>query len=341
MESFTTGVGAPTFARGSVALSWLLSFAVILAVAQITLGGVVRITGSGDACPDWPTCHGSLIPPFFDYRVALEWSHRASGAVLGAIILISTIVAWSIPTVSRRVAWLTTIALVLVSIAGIVGGTVVLSELNPFLRAIHLTLAELTVLLTILVAVAARQGGSMLLNRSSSRVGILLRISVILTLVTLITGALVVWRGAGISCPDWPLCNGLQLPRSELEAIHMLHRLLSAVSVVFAAYSVHKAIKIPERRGRLWQMLAWSTMLVLVVQVAVGGLNQLTDLAGWVRAAHLSLATISWAQLCWLLVLHWRFSDPESTDTTYDGTGVNLSDKLAFTDNRSSEEPTQ
>ena len=38
----------------------LLSLAVLGAILQITVGGVVRVTGSGDGCPDWPTCYGPV-----------------------------------------------------------------------------------------------------------------------------------------------------------------------------------------------------------------------------------------------------------------------------------------
>ena len=86
------------------ALRWTTGAALILTYGLIVLGAWVRATGSGLACPDWPTCYGHWvplpgeIPPDVGYsylQVMLEWVHRLiAGVILGPLILLIGFLAW-------------------------------------------------------------------------------------------------------------------------------------------------------------------------------------------------------------------------------------------------------
>ena len=60
---------------------------VVTTVLLVTIGVIVRATGSGMGCPDWPLCHNQVIPPLDDYKAWLEWIHRTVAAVIGFEIL--------------------------------------------------------------------------------------------------------------------------------------------------------------------------------------------------------------------------------------------------------------
>src|SRR5436190_23564679 len=78
------------------------------AYLQIALGGVVRVTGSGLGCPDWPLCHGRPYPPA-DLNAIIEYSHRTVGAITGVLIIATVVAAWAVFRTRRpAVAWLAT-----------------------------------------------------------------------------------------------------------------------------------------------------------------------------------------------------------------------------------------
>src|SRR5258708_32518108 len=110
----------------------------IFAYLQIALGGLVRVSGSGLGCPDWPLCHGRPYPPA-DPHAIIEYSHRAVGSVTGILIIATVVLAW-VGFRSRRpiVAWLATASLIGAVGEGVLGGGVGATAPQHWLVVVHL-----------------------------------------------------------------------------------------------------------------------------------------------------------------------------------------------------------
>lgn len=107
------------------------------------------------------------------------------------------------------------------------------------------------------------------------------------TWVLIVFGSTVRAHGAGLACPDWPLCFGEVIPPLDFGVfLEFGHRVLaSVISVGFVVLSV-AILRDRDARSRLGWPLAIGAVL-LVTQIILGGLTVLQLLAEWTVASHL------------------------------------------------------
>jgi cytochrome c oxidase assembly protein subunit 15 len=137
----------------------------ILSILSIYLlilaGGIVRSTGSGMGCPDWPKCFGRFIPPtkvselplhyeviyqdklhgevlFNPTKTWIEYINRLIGALTGLIVLITSVLAWK---EGRKVFLPTLAGLLLILANAVLGKYVVDSFLLPGVVTAHMLLS--------------------------------------------------------------------------------------------------------------------------------------------------------------------------------------------------------
>ncbi len=282
------GDGAQLYRRGAM-------IAAGLAVGLITLGGVVRITGSGMGCStDWPLCNGRLLPNLADTQEVIEWSHRWVAALVSFAVAALAVIGWRRHRHEgslRNPALLAAGILLVQILLGAV--TVWLWNAAPTV-VIHLTNAML--LLGVLVVAVLRagerlRGDQVIPGRGPT--GAMLAPGFALLIV--IFGAFVANYNAGLHCLGFPFCGGEVLPPAEsLGRLQWVHRLLA---FLFVGHSIGLAFA----SGRLtgegsaeYRRAAWTLAGLVLLQVTVGAAMILQLLPTSLRAAHLFVGALVW-----------------------------------------------
>ena len=143
----------------------------------ILVGGIVRPSGAGMGCPDWPKCFGQWIPPtdvsqlpsnyqeiyahrgyadteFNAVKTWTEYINRLIGATIGLLIFLTMIASFAYWSTDRLTVALGAIAFVLVAFNGWLGSVVVASNLVPIIITLHMVAA--LVLVCVLIYAVAR-----------------------------------------------------------------------------------------------------------------------------------------------------------------------------------------
>ena len=289
----------------------------LLTFALIVIGSVVRTTGSGLACPDWPLCQGRLIPPF-QFNVMIEWFHRL--IALAVSLAVIAIAGWTLARAALRprLAGLALLAVALLAAQVLLGALTVWKLLDPSVVSGHLAVALLLFLTLLSYTMVARSGGepeeAAAMPARPAGLMPILAIATGLTYVQALLGGVVSSHHASLVCPDWPTCDGRWFPPLEgLVGLQMLHRygayLLSAVLLLAASL----ARLAPDAGVRASVRMA---LTLVVAQVILGVCNVYLGTPVWLSAAHLATAV---ALLALLTVATFRVAAMRTRAATSGG----------------------
>lgn len=291
----------------------------------IAVGGLVRASGAGLGCPDWPRCFGSWIPPTsaaalppeFDaalFNPTLMWTeylNRLLGVSIGIAIFATTVSAWRRHRRAPRILWPTVAALLLTGYQGWLGGRVVAHELAPWIVTAHMLVALVIVQLllwaTVESLIAARPAAARI-PLGLTRFGWAAWAATALLLVQVGIGTQV--RGA----VDDAL---VELPRTGVIAsigvLDLWHREFAAV-VALAVFGLWAWAWIGHAAHAPLRHTASAALGAVVVQIAAGMALTGFALPPAAQVIHLTGSSLLLGALTALALVAWTWPAPSQDE---------------------------
>lgn len=300
-----------------------------LTYALILVGSLVRASGAGLGCPDWPRCFGSWIPPAsaaalppaFDpsqFNPVLMWTeylNRLLGVTVGFFILGATVSAWRHHRREPHIVWPTLAALLLTGYEGWLGGRVVAHELAPWIVTAHLIVAIVIVLLLVyatmyaiyryprLAAPALSQSAGAAEDASSGRgafkavvIGSMVATLIQVGLGTQVRGSIDDALGAGVA---------RMAALGTVGSFDAAHRTL-ALGVMGIALVSLLVVWAKHPRERILAHWSYAVVVLAALQIVLGVTLAYVALTPAIQVLHLTASSLLMgAQMVQLLVAYW------------------------------------
>ena len=248
-------------------------------------GNLVAGLKAGLACPDWPLCHGKILPPF-RVDIYMEFLHRVIAAVAGVFLVALCLRRYRYYRGAARA--IPPLAVSLLAVEVVLGGAVVLLHIPLQITTIHFMLGLAIFLMAVYMASfdgVYEAPAFSLSGRSALFFGIGAMVFLLATL-----GAYVRHSDAGLALAGWPFGPDGIFPNvlTGHVLIHFSHRVLAAL--VFMTIVALYAAAALDRHFREDKGLVLALLLLAAGQVVVGGLVVLTKLYFLATGLHMAIA---------------------------------------------------
>lgn len=290
----------PTFTPASYRR--VVFIALFFVGAIIVSGASVRLSGSGLGCPTWPRCTGDDLIDISSPHRAVEQVNRLFTGAVGIAVAVAFAGAFRRRPFRRDLAWLGLALIGGVALQVLIGGVVVLLELQWQSVALHF-LASFVLLYAALELL--RRAGEAPGDRivvTSARVHIVSDAvfgltSLVLVLGTIVTGAGPHGGDADVERLGWPVTNAVRL--------HSI-----AVWVLVAATVTLVALARRDRAAVVLERAEW-LMAALVFQGTIGYLQWFSKVPPALVAVHVLGSAVVFGLATWLRFAPWRATADE------------------------------
>jgi cytochrome c oxidase assembly protein subunit 15 len=293
------------------------AFVTASTVLLIVAGGLVTSTGSGLAVPDWPTTYGWSMFTFpLDKMVGgirYEHGHRLIATSVGMLTIVLTVWLW-LAEPRRWVRRLGVAALAAVCAQGLLGGLTVLFFLPAPVSIAHAGLAQIFFCLLVAITLFTSRSWGTMGQRGpldDRRLRLVASATTVAIYVQILVGATMRHTGAGLAIPDFPFVFGGLFPPDFTTgiAIHYTHR-LGALVVAGAILATAGHVWFHHRSINWLTRPALLAVLLVVIQISLGGLTVLTRRAVSVNTAHVVTGALLLATSLVITLRSWRLRFP-------------------------------
>ena len=289
-------VGPIAYRRIALTTVFLLGFIIVT-------GSLVRLTGSGLGCTDWPTCNGGAIVPASGSHAWIEFGNRLVTDFCVLAAAIAALAALVRVPYRRDLPRLGGVLIVAIMGNAVLGGAVVLTGLKPAIVMGHFLLAVAALAVGVQILHRSSEPGrsATLLGRERTPVlaprGLIVqRALTISALATIVLGTVV--TGSGPHGGDPGKVDRFGFVMRDVARLHSLAAWCTVAATVVLAVMAARApgTAAARLRGRLGVLLG-----VLVAQGVVGYVQ-------WFAAVPAPLVQVHvlGAVLMWIAVLRVR-----------------------------------
>lgn len=251
----------------------------------VITGALVRLTGSGLGCSDWPRCSEERFIDVSTGHGAIEQLNRLFTGVVAASVILAVLGSLKLAQRRRR---LTTLSLGLVGgvlAQVVIGGIVVLTGLNPWANMAHFLVSMVLLAngLVLFRSIGPTDGPTSSIPPQPFAVWL----TGILGLAAVVTGTVVTASG--------PHAGDEDAVRFGF-AIHSVAKVHGS-SVLATIAAVAYMLWLTKGRDRLMELRVTKLLGLCLLQALIGYVQYLADVPAMLVAVHIAMAALVWLAL--------------------------------------------